>query len=82
MRKYAIWEIPISEAIDFKVSARSWSSLPRIVSVSRSATDSTLMWTSLASLRFNIEDPEHYLISRMSDHPARLRIYSTGNVAA
>jgi hypothetical protein len=41
-----------------------------------------LMWTSRASLRFNIENPQHHLISRVSDHPASLRIDSTGNMAA
>jgi hypothetical protein len=33
-------------------------------------------------LRLNIEDPQHHFISRMSDHPARLRVYSTRDVAA
>jgi hypothetical protein len=69
-------------AIVLKVSARSCSSLPRIVSVSRAVADSMLMAVSSVLLRLNIEDPQHDFIACMRDHPAGLRIYSTGDVAA
>jgi hypothetical protein len=41
-----------------------------------------LIAVSSVLLRFNIEDPQHDLIARMSDHPAGLRIYSTRDMAA
>jgi hypothetical protein len=56
--------------------------LPRIVSVSRAVADSMLMAVSSVLLRLNIEDSQHDFIARMSDHPARLRIYSTRDMAA
>jgi hypothetical protein len=34
------------------------------------------------ALRLYIEDPKHHFITRMSDHPTRLRIYSTRDMAA
>jgi hypothetical protein len=81
-RKYAILLTPISGAIVLSVSARSLLSLPRIVSVSRAVADSMLMAVSSVLLRFNIEDPQHDFVARMSDHPARLGVYSTRDVAA
>src|ERR1700722_20089367 len=75
-------ESAISVTIVFRVSARSRSSLPRIVSVSWAVADSKLMAVSRVLLRFNIADPQHDSVTRVSDHPASLGVYPTRDMAA
>src|SRR5690242_13159121 len=72
----------MSPAIAFRVSARPWSSSPRIVPVSRAVADSNPLHEVCSALRFDVEDPEHHFISCVSNHPTGLRIYFTGNMTA
>ena len=44
--------------------------------------DSKPLFDAPALLGLDIEDPEHHFVSRMSNHPASLRIYSPRDVAA
>ena len=67
--------------LTFSVSARSLSSLPRIVSVNRAVADSILLFDRGIALTLYIEDSKYHFISR--EPPcSHLRIYSARDMAA
>src|SRR5271154_2908471 len=81
-RRYAIWQRPISAAMAFRLSARSCSTAPKIVSVSLDVADSKPAAVLNAMLWTDIENPEHHFISRMGHHVAGFGIYPARDMGA